>query len=414
MKIDEGQSPEAIRRHNLGVIVSTIRRNRGIPRNRLARLAHLTKAAVSDMVQELQDAGFVRTIGQGSSSPRGGRKPLMLEIAADSAVAVGVDIRRERVSALMLDLNARCIARETRIFDDRDSREDLLERIAECIRNVLLKRPAGARFLGIGVGAPGPLDILKGRVLNPPDFGSFHDIDLVSWIDETFKARSFLSLGSAAGAMGEYCFRRNREEVHNVIVFVEVDLGIGFGMIVNGSVIQGNGSRAAGEIGHMVVQMDGRPCDCGRRGCLYEYASGVAVLREIRANQGGTDPQADGPAGAANNGRMLLAAVNEALAGNEERLRVFRQATRYLAVGLRNIDNLLSPGLMVVGSSIEGLSRLYLDHMMRWMEDEADPGGKDLVRRLQPASYGLDAISMGAAHTVLESFFTDPKKHLQD
>jgi predicted NBD/HSP70 family sugar kinase len=416
MRIRPAQNPESIRRHNLGLIVSAIHRNRGIPRNRLAQLTQLTKAAVSTMVQDLLDIGIVRTIGEGESSPRGGRKPIMLDIVPDFAVAVGVDIRRECISAVLFDLNAQLLAKESRIVRDRDSKEAILELVRQCIDGVLQRKPDGARLLGIGLGVPGPLDLLRGRVLDPPDFGDFRNIDLVAWIEANFKTFVFLSLGSAAGAMGEYCFRRDRGEVFNDIVFIEIDLGIGLGMIVNGSVIHGNTRHAAGEIGHMVIQVDGRSCSCGRRGCLYQYASGMAVLREIeRDTISGYQKNIDAPdvsfPGVQNYGERLIRVVEAALSGDEKYQRLIRDAARYLCIAVGSIVNILSPSLLVIGSSIEGMASLYLDHMIESTDGIGNTGG-GLRRNLQLSSYGLLSIAAGAAHVVLENFFQDPKKYI--
>jgi len=408
MGIRPAQNPESIRRHNLGLILSAIHRDRGIPRHRLAQLTHLTKAAVSTMVQDLLDIGIVRTIGEGESSPRGGRKPILLEIVPEFAVAVGVDIRRECISAVLFDLNGQLIAKESRIVRDRDSREGILELVRQCIDEVLRRKPHGAHLLGIGLGVPGPLDLMRGRVLNPPDFGDFRDIDIVAWIEGKYGTTAFLSLGSAAGAMGEYCFRRDRGEVFNDIVFIEIDLGIGLGMIVNGRVIHGNARHAAGEIGHMVIQVDGRPCSCGRRGCLYQYASGIAVLREIE-----NDAQETSSHGVQNYGERLIRVVEATLLGDEKYRRLIREAAKYLCIAVGSIVNILSPSLLVIGSSIEGMASLYLEHMTRWTNGNGD-SGEGLCRNLQLSSYGLLSIASGAAHVVLENFFQDPKKYIPD
>lgn len=419
MGIRAAQNPESIRRHNLALIVTAIHRDRGIPRHRLAQLTHLTKAAVSSMVQDLLDIGIVRTIGEGESSPRGGRKPILLEIVPEFAVAVGVDIRRECISAVLFDLNAQLLAKESRIVRYRDSREGILELVHQCIDGVLRRKSDGAHLVGIGLGVPGPLDLMRGRVLNPPDFGEFRDIDLVSWIEGKYGTTAFLSLGSAAGAVGEYCFRRDRGEAFNDIVFIEIDLGIGLGMIVNGRVIHGNACHAAGEIGHMVIQVDGRPCSCGRRGCLYQYASGIAVLREIENDEENGHPANKDASEASfpqveNYGERLVRVVRAALSGHEKYRSLIREASKYLCVAIGSIVNILSPSLLVIGSSIEGMASLYLEYMTQWADGIGGDTNGGLCQNLQLSSYGLLAIASGAAHVVLESFFQDPKKYIPD
>jgi glucokinase len=336
----------------------------------------------------------------------------MLEIIPDSAVSVGVDIRRELISAIIIDLEARFIAKETRIVRGRNGKEDILDLITQCIDTVLLKKPNRARLLGIGIGAPGPLNSHEGRVLDPPDFGGFRNFDIVSWIEGKYNLRAFLALGSAAAAMGEYCFRRSHNENYRVVIFVEIDLGIGFGMIVNGNLIQGDGKHAAGEIGHMVIQKGGRKCSCGRNGCLYQYASGMAVLHEIAKIEAINSSESNMILNEAHNhGRKLIEVVGSALEGKEEYRLIFKKAAEYLSIGLMNIDNLLSPSLLVIGSSINGLNNIYLEYIVRWMEENS-LFVQDLNRRIQLASYGLDSIAAGAAHIVLEDFFGDPKKYL--
>ena len=410
MTTPNGRNPEGIRRYNLGLILRAIHRAPGISRHRLAVLTNLTKATISDVVNVLEEIGLVRVSGEGESSARGGRKPVMLETIPNSAVAIGVDIRRELVSAVMVDLQARMLAKETNLVKRGDEKATILMSIESCVRAVLKKKPKHVRLLGIGVGAPGPLDASLGRVFEPPDFGTFRNVDLTEWISERLQTKVILSLGAAAGAMGEYCSRRDLSEPCDDIAFVEIDLGIGLGFVVNGRVIYGNGRKAAGEIGHTVIEVDGKECSCGRKGCLYRYGSGMAVLDEVMEGQ--VLKQRESPANLRQNGEKLIEAVYEARNGNKEYDKAFRRAARYLGIGLMNVDSLLSPSLVVIGSSIDGLADLYLHHVRESLQDfEVDDGS--LRQRLRLSKYGENSISMGAAHTVLESFFSDPKKTLE-
>jgi glucokinase len=150
------------------------------------------------------------------------------------------------------------------------------------------------------------------------------------------------------------------------MVLVTLGTGIGGGLVMSGR-LQRGAHGFAGEFGHMVVDPDGPPCPCGRRGCWERYASGSGLARLAReaavgrrVNRvleiAGGDPEAV-------RGEMVMQAARE---GDTDALAVIDDFGRWVAVGLVNLANTLDPEMFVLGGGLAAGSDLYLDPIRRW------------------------------------------------
>ena len=180
-------------------------------------------------------------------------------------------------------------------------------------------------------------------------------------------------------------------------------------MIINDKVIHGDTS--AGELGHTVVHVEGEKCLCGRKGCLFQYASGAALLK----NSGMITPASTEEnfviKDQLNYGQLLDRFVDELKQGNQQYREILDNAARYLGIEIVNIFNLLSPGLLVIGSSIPGLAELYMPPLLHSLSLETIVE-KNIAPRIGLAKYGADAIALGAAMNVIKAFCADPRNFL--
>ena len=215
----------------------------------------------------------------------------------------------------------------------------------------------------LGIGVPGMVT-LDGIIKASPnliDIADFHVGDMLSerlgfrvevGNDATCAAAAEWKLGAARGA--------------NDIIMVTLGTGIGGGVVAAGQLIRG-ANGFTGEIGHMVVDPDGLPCPCGRRGCWERYASGSGLaqiareaaigkrLRRIVQFAGG-DPERV-------RGEDVQAAARE---GDAEALEVIDSFGRWVALGLNNLTNLLDPELFVLGGGLAASGDLYLGPIQKW------------------------------------------------
>jgi predicted NBD/HSP70 family sugar kinase len=405
------QRLEDIRNHNYGVVLGLIRDEEGISRQELSVKSGLTKTTVSDLVKVFLSKGIIVSLGEGNASSRGGRKPIHLRLNYNSAVAIGINIRREYINTIIANLKGDIVFEKNLFIDNTINNESLIAILKKSIDAVIERKPIQAKILGIGIGAPGPLNIEDGEILNPPDFGKVRNLKICQILNEYYELPVYLSLGAAAGAYGEFCYKKRQGFFFNNIVFIEIDWGIGFGYVIDGRTIQGDKKHVAGEIGHTIVVPHGKQCVCGQRGCLYQYASGHSIIQNIKnSGKKGTELlKNEDDTDIISQLELFTKYVNE---GNRTVLDELHTATEYMSIAFTNIVNLLSPSLIVLGSSIPDFAKLFLDSLRTQMP-KVSPLYEELTERIELTKYGIHAIAGGAANIVIEEFIKKPNQFIK-
>ena len=216
------------------------------------------------------------------------------------------------------------------------------------------RRPAPPRsdFIGVGIGAPGPLDREKGIVIVAPNLGwrNFPLRDRIARAARTCRRRSTTTRTARRSANGG---RARRAAARNVIGMT-IGTGIGGGLIIDGELFHG-ASDVAGEIGHTTIDLNGRHCKCGNYGCLEAYASGPAIAdaraRSARARGDGVAAAVDGRRQARRRSppkRSIGAAQQGDAVANE----IVRDTARYLGAGIANLLNIFNADVVVVAGGV--------------------------------------------------------------
>jgi len=159
-------------------------------------------------------------------------------------------------------------------------RKPTIKRIIETIHeNIVQSSVAPEDIIGIGIGAPGPLDVEKGIINFAPNLPGWRDVPLRKILEDEFNMKVVLENDANAAAWGERCFGVG-QGVNNLVCFT-LGTGIGGGIIINGKIYHGNNYGAA-ELGHMTVNKDGPRCNCGNYGCLEAYSSATGIKNRIK------------------------------------------------------------------------------------------------------------------------------------
>ncbi|MEP6590571.1 MAG: ROK family protein [Gemmatimonadota bacterium] len=222
--------------------------------------------------------------------------------------------------------------------------DDLVAMGRECLAKLELERP-GSRVLGIGVGAPGPLDRASGVVLLTPN---------LDWVDMPLRARLADGLGLTAAldndancaVLGECWVGAARGATY--VIGMTIGTGIGGGIVMGGTLHHG-AADCAGEVGHMTIDLDGRKCGCGNYGCLEAYASGPAIaLRAIEQVQSGGVSMLGTMVGGDLTQVTAQTVYEAAQLGDPLAHEVVRETAHYLGAGLANLLNLFNPDRVVI------------------------------------------------------------------
>ena len=282
-----------VRRHtskdaNALRILSILRSRPGTSRTQLAQQTHLGKATVSVLVQELINESLVCEDGNGVPPATAGRPPVSLRLNSTARFSIGLEITgRECISALT-DLYANPLRVMRKPMCD-PTVATAVDCLAESVTGLLEGYDKGA-LLGIGVGVPGPVDAARRRVIRAENIG-WTDVPLGPLLEERLGTPVTVVKRQNAGALGEYWHGVGRGKAN--LLYISVAVGIGCGVIIGGKLYEG-ASGSAGEIGHMTVIPDGRPCRCGSNGCLETVSSLPAIrLRAIEQIEAGASQLAE-------------------------------------------------------------------------------------------------------------------------
>lgn len=179
-------------------------------------------------------------------------------------------------------------------------------------------------------------------------------------------------------------------------VMVTLGTGVGGGIVIDGKVYSGC-NDVAGEIGHMVVAVDGLPCNCGRKGCLEAYASATGMIRlaTMALEKGGESLLREKMQ--ANDGKLTAKMVCDARdEGDALAAEVFDEYCKYLASGLTSLVNILQPEKMIIGGGVAGYGEKLLQPLREIVERDSFHGiGKNT--QIVQAVLGNDAGMIGAA-----------------
>jgi glucokinase len=225
---------------------------------------------------------------------------------------------------------------------------DVLDRLIALAKRTIdrTKRELpGAEIIGVGVGAPGPLDTKSGVVLLTPNLG-WVNLPLRQIIHDQLKLPASLDNDANCAVLGEW-WRGAARGTRNAIG-ITIGTGIGGGIILEGRLYHG-ASDCAGEIGHTTIDSEGRRCKCGNYGCLEAYASGPNIaLRACEEIEAGAESRlgkyVDGDLT-----RITAQTVYQAAHdGDELATDVVNETAKFLGIGIANLLNIFNPEVVVV------------------------------------------------------------------
>jgi glucokinase len=315
---------------------------------------------------------------------------------------IGVDLGGTKILAAVLNAAGGILARQKAHTLSGEGVAEVIGRIVHCIEGVI--RDAGIskdRVIAIGVGSPGPLNPDTGVIESPVNLPGWDNIPLKTILEKRLKTRAHIENDVNAGTYGE--FRMGAGVGIRDLVGIFIGTGIGGGLILDGKLYHGF-NRNSGEIGHMVVGMDGPLCKCGRRGCYEAFAGRLSVIRRIQEISAAKKTPslaveyAGGDPSAVRSSHLARAWQ----AGDEAAHTALREMAEVSGVAIANLMNLLSPEMFVLGGGvIEALGKELLPIMEKAAFEQAFPVASRHVR-IRPAMLGDDAGIIGAAFLARE------------
>ncbi|WP_274652932.1 ROK family transcriptional regulator [Paenibacillus humicola] len=370
-----------IKKMNTAIVLESVLRSAPLSRAQISEHTGLNKATVSSLVQNLIDSHLVVENGPGESS--GGRKPVMLQFNGNAGYAIGIDLGVNYIRGVLTDLEGAVVASRELALRKHGPGDVLpqLEASIEALRAEMPASPYG--LVGIGVGVPGIVNG-EGAVLFAPNLDWSH-VQLERLLADRFGVPVTIDNEANAGAQGEQKYGAGRG-IDNQI-YVSVGIGIGTGIILNKELYKG-ASGFSGELGHLSIEMDGKPCRCGNRGCWELYASENALLEQA------------GPLGYGDFESLLAAAER----GDERVAGLLARIGECLGVGIANIVNVFNPEVVIIGNRMSLAERWLREPLRETVARRTLPYHREKLRILFAELADRSAVR-GAAYYALSRFF---------
>jgi len=215
------------KQHNRDLVLQTIFANDSISRAEVARVTHLTRTTVSEVVNGLLTEGLVEEVGRGESI--GGKTPILLSIVADSRYLIGLNLAQDKFIGAVVNLRG-----EIKEIVEAPVHDDNGENALKLVYQILdqLTRKKIKPIVGIGVGTPGLVNTREGVVVNAVNL-EWQNLPLSQLLEKKYKLPVLVLNDSQASAIGEYVYGGGHAPDENLIV-VNVIRGIGAGILING------------------------------------------------------------------------------------------------------------------------------------------------------------------------------------
>lgn len=310
-------------------------------------------------------------------------------------VAIGVDIGGGSIKLGLVNRNGRAIQRHIFATTSAGGRRKLFGLLSAHIDELLkAARKKNLKVVGIGVGAPGPIDVERGFVYFFPNIPGWKNTPLKQWLERRFKMPVHVDNDANAMALAEFLFGAGRGAKN--LIALTLGTGVGGGLVINGKLFHGPRYSAA-EIGHFVINEDGPLCACGNRGCIETYVGSGHFVREIKRRlKSGQKSLLKKWIAKGHKELTPLLVAQAARQGDRFSKDMWNETGTHLGTALTGLVNILNPEKIILGGGIAQNGSLLFKPFIATLKKKAFPIAARSVK-VVPAELGVDAGLIGAA-----------------
>ncbi|KUL36581.1 ROK family transcriptional regulator [Actinoplanes awajinensis] len=386
-----GPSQDEVRRHNLGTLLRYVHVHGATSRAELTSRLGLNRSTIGALTTELIGAGLVSEAVP-KETGRAGRPSLVVRPESERIFAYALSIEVDRVRAARVGLGGRILEQHETRRPPGMSADEAVEPLARFVRAMHDRTPSDARCVGSGLAVAGMVRREDGMVRLAPTIG---------WVEEPVGAVLRAELGDpgrlTVGNHADVCalaeHARGAAVACDNVIYLYGDVGVGAGIVAGGRRVTGHGGYG-GEVGHMVVNPYGRPCDCGSRGCWETEIGEHALLRlSGRADRSGRD--------------VVLEVVDAAVRGDIQAQHALRHVGDWIGFGVGNLVNIFNPEVVIFGGTLRDVYLVAAAQIRSRLNSVGLPACREHVR-LRTPELGADAALIGAAELAFEHLLDDP------
>ncbi|KWW22654.1 MULTISPECIES: ROK family transcriptional regulator [Peribacillus] len=371
-----------IKKINRALIIKEIIKEGMISRADLSKATDLTRATISAQVADLLEEDLI--VETQLEYTGVGRKPIMLSLNGQAGYALGIDIDYGRISFTLSDLLGNCITSSIQELSTTDYSE-VLQVVIETIKQ-LKATYADSRYGIVGVVIAIHGLVGKDEIIHYVPRFKWHDIDLKSAIETECQMDVHLENNANLSAFAERIFVHHEA---NNLLSTTFHSGIGLGMMMKDDFFRGH-DGFAGEIGHMIVVPDGKPCNCGNKGCWEKYASESSIFEYLSEEKKIPNLTYE----------HIQRMIDE---GDAAVHKVMDRFIYYISIGINNLINMYNPDVLVLDSE---LLRIYPDSITKISNNLTSSISH--YREITLSAMGKKSCVMGACALAIKKFLDVP------
>jgi predicted NBD/HSP70 family sugar kinase len=311
----------------------------------LALALNISTPKTTSLINELITDGLIKDYGKIDST--GGRPASMYGLVADSCFFIGVDVKHYYINIGLLDFKKNLVTANMHVPYLLENTKESLDELIHIIRSFIKEAPVNTNnILSLCINLGGRINTNNGYSYS---FFHFNEEPLAIVVERQIGIRTFLENDSRAMAYGE--FHKGIVKNEKDVLFVNLDYGIGLGILIDGKVYYGK-SGFSGEFGHIPLFNNEIICHCGKKGCLETEASGRALMRlfKEKIEQGSTSSIIDATEKISD---LRLTDIIEA-AQNEDMLTIdlLAEIGEKIGRGLALLINIFNPEMVILGGTL--------------------------------------------------------------
>ncbi len=368
-----------LKRGNANLLFNCIRERGPLTRAELSRITGLTPSTVSYITSVLIDKGILIELGAEKTN-RVGKKGILLDINYDKFLFIGYDVG-SAFSRIAVCNGKSEILTIKRLKTQRG--EKLIQQITDNILKVI----SDFKVTGIGMAFPGHVDPENKIVIRSHNL-NLKSANIIQIVEEKFGIPTFIDHNVAIMARAKMFLNPSSKEN---FVMINLGLGVGAAFVHEGKIYRGR-NFVAPEVGHLLVNPNGRRCNCGKIGCLETEASSAAIVKNYEELSGVEVLDKS-------NSKYVYGLAKE---GDESAIKAFQRAGKYLGIAVGNLVNILNPAVVYIAGGVSGGWEFIKDTFWEFYKENTFYASKDIPVKLLPMKEEITAV--GAAAYAFEKY----------
>lgn len=379
-------------------ILSIVQKKGPLSKKELTILTGYKLTTLNRFMKKLLQIKLVEEVGTNDST--GGRPSSVYDINKKDFYVIGVDISRLYTKICLSNLKIDIIECIDFKMDNKSTPEKVISNIIDIICQ-FEKKYKNKTILGVGIGTVGPINRDKGIILNPKNFPceGWYNIDIVDIIKEKTFLPVILDNGSNLAALSEYYFGSGRE--FDNIAYFNCGVGIRTGVIISDKIIRTINDNED-SFAHMVIDVDGKICSCGAKGCIESICSIVSIVDSFKDKvKKGSKTLIDKPLDDIDFTDICWAAENS----DETASNVILHAAEVMGTGISNFIKILNLDYIIMNGALVNNSILFYNKVVSTAMDNYYKLYKNPIYFNRGGKFNQNSIALGGCVNIIKFLF---------